>query len=109
MEKEVEGEGWEEGERGDRVVRVGERVWTEWGEASVREVYGDGDVACEWVGYDGVFTISFPVVVVGDRVGTEWGEARVSVVYGDGDLGCTWKEWEGVFSVSRWEVWLIEL
>ena len=92
----------------DHGMRVGDMMYTRWGEAVVRKVHEDGDVECEWKGYDGVFTLTVPEVTVGDKVRTKWGDAKVSVVYEDGDVGCVWKGWEDVYTVGRNDVWVVE-
>jgi len=94
--------------RYDYGMGVGDMIYTKWGQSAVSKVHEDGDVECEWEGYDGVFTMTVPEVRVGDRVKTKWGDAKVSVVYEDGDVGCIWKGWEGVFTVGRNDVWVME-
>ena len=85
---------------------IGKVIYTEWGDAVVRELYEDGDIGCAWEGFDGVFTISVPRVRVGTVVGTRYGEAKVVKVYGDGDIACVWDGTEGEFTVGLNEVFV---
>ena len=60
------------------VVKKGDRVGTRWGEAVVVKVHGDGDVECEWKGWEGRYCLwKNELYVLGMDTGKEEEERHI--------------------------------
>ena len=100
-----------DGPRTKARYQVGDRVNSEFGEATVHEVLPYGDIVCIW-DYNGqINTIhkskvwdpsspSAPRYRIGDRIETKYGGAEVTKIYHQGDIEAKW-DYDGKIALIK--------